>query len=145
MKILVQRVSQASVEVEGKRVASIRRGVLALVGVTHRDTEKEASYLAQKLASLRIFEDEEQTMNRSLLDIQGEVLIVSQFTLYGDCSQGRRPSFLQAARPEQAELLYLTFIQEVKNSALSVQTGVFGASMKVSLVNEGPVTLMMEK
>jgi D-aminoacyl-tRNA deacylase len=145
MKILVQRVSEARVEVDGEIVGSIGPGVLAFVGVTQNDTEQHVAWLANKLLHLRLFEDEQGKINRSLMETQKEILIVSQFTLYADCHQGRRPSFTQAASPEQANQLYMKLIEEVKRSGLKVHSGVFGAYMKVFLVNEGPFTLLLER
>ena len=145
MKIVIQRVSHASVEVDNAIVGAIDAGVLVLVGVTHKDTSAEAAWLANKLINLRIFEDEQGKMNKSLLDIKGKALIISQFTLYSDCSDGRRPSFTQAAPPEIAIPLYEKFIEEVRKGGIHVETGVFGAFMKVSLLNDGPVTLILER
>lgn len=145
MKLVVQRVKWAQVEIESQVVGKIDQGLLVLVGVTHNDTEDKSSYLASKVINLRIFEDEKGKMNRSLIDCKGSALIVSQFTLYGDCNEGRRPSFTQAATPEFASRLYDHFVAEVKKSAVFVQTGVFAAEMKVSLLNEGPVTLILER
>ncbi len=145
MKMLIQRVAHANVDVEGKSVGSIGAGVLVFLGVTHTDNGEQVKWLASKLVNLRIFEDDQGKINQSLLDRKGEALIISQFTLYGDCTDGRRPSFMQAARPELAKPLYEQFIDEVRKSGISVQTGVFGAEMKVSLLNDGPVTLMLEK
>jgi D-aminoacyl-tRNA deacylase len=145
MKIVVQRVAQASVEVEGQTVAKIGMGALVLLGVTHSDTLNEAAWLANKLVNLRMFKDSQGKINASLLDCHGEVLVVSQFTLYADCGNGRRPSFTAAAQPEQANLLYEQFVEEVAKSGLIVQKGIFGAEMKVSLINDGPVTLIVEK
>lgn len=145
MKLLIQRVEHASVAVEGKIVGAIGPGALVFLGVTHTDTEEQGVWLANKLINLRIFEDEQGKLNRSLLDQKGEVLIISQFTLYGDCADGRRPSFTEAARPELAIPLYEHFIAQVRKSGLNTQTGIFGAHMKVSLLNEGPVTLVVEK
>lgn len=145
MKVLVQRVSEASVTVDGKVVGSIGPGVLTLVGITHTDTKPQAAWLANKLTNLRIFEDLEGKMNQSLIDRKGSALIISQFTLYGECSDGRRPSFTKAAPPEIAIPLYEAFIDEVRKCGIHVETGIFGASMKVALVNEGPVTLMLER
>lgn len=145
MKILVQRVSEASVNVDGKTVGSIGPGVLVFIGITHTDTEQQASWLASKLVHLRIFEDAEDKLNLSLLDQKGAALLVSQFTLYGDCGEGRRPSFTQAARPELAQKLYEYFIAEVRKAGVPVQTGIFGAEMQVSLINDGPVTLLVER
>ena len=145
MKILLQRVSQASVEVDGKIAGNIGQGVLVFVGITHSDTTNHAAWLANKLVNLRIFEDSQGKINHSLIDKQGSALIISQFTLYADCNEGRRPSFTQAAQPEFAEPLYETFINEVRKTGVSVATGIFGAYMKVKLINEGPITIMLER
>jgi D-tyrosyl-tRNA(Tyr) deacylase len=145
MKIVIQRVTHASVEVEGESVGAIGPGLLVLFGVTHTDREDQAIWLASKLVGLRVFEDAEGKWHQSLLEKKGEALIVSQFTLYADCTQGRRPSFTQAAPPEIAKPLYEKFIQEVQKAGVSVKTGIFGARMKVSSVNDGPVTLIIEK
>lgn len=144
MRVLLQRVKEASVRVDQQIVGAIEQGCLLLVGLTHEDSEQEIEWMAQKIAHLRIFADEEGKMNRSLLDIEGAVLSVSQFTLYGDCRKGRRPNFMQAARPEQAEQLYEQFNQCLRDYGLPVETGVFGAMMDVSLINDGPVTLWLE-
>jgi D-tyrosyl-tRNA(Tyr) deacylase len=140
----VQRVRRASVEVEGKVVGEIGPGLLALIGVTHDDGVANATKLAGKLANLRIFDDEAGVMNRSLLDSGGEALVVSQFTLYGDTSRGRRPSWIAAARPEQAEPLVTAVIDELRRLGLTVATGIFRADMLVELVNDGPVTVPVE-
>lgn len=145
MKILMQRVSEATVEVDSKIVGAIEQGILIFVGITHNDTKLQATWLANKLIHLRIFEDEAGKMNRSLIDLKGSALIISQFTLYGNCNDGRRPSFIEAAPPELAKQLYEYFIQEVQKAGIAVATGIFGAFMKVSLVNDGPVTLMLER
>ena len=146
MKIVVQRVKNASVQVEGKTVGEIEKGFLVLLGVTHSDTKKEADYLAKKLCKLRVFTDENDKMNLSLKDVGGKLLIVSQFTLYADCSGGNRPSFIEAARPEQAEELYEYFCKECKEKyGIEVEKGIFGADMKVNLLNDGPVTIIIEK
>lgn len=144
MRILVQRVRSSQVVIDGEVAGKIGRGLTVLVGVTHVDTEKDARYLAEKCAHLRIFEDEAGKMNRSLLDIGGEALIISQFTLYGDCTGGRRPFFGEAARPELAEPIYERFIELVKEYQIPVATGRFGADMQVEIHNDGPVTLMLE-
>ena len=145
MRALIQRVQSASVSIDGETVGSIQRGLLILLGVTHTDTEEDAAYLAEKTANLRIFRDSEDKMNLSLLDIHGEALVVSQFTLYGDCRKGRRPGFSDAARPELAEPLYEKFKDLLRQQGVQkVDCGRFGADMLVSLVNEGPVTLMVE-
>ena len=144
MRAVVQRVSSASVDSEGVRTGTIGRGFLVLLGVTHSDTEEDAQWLAEKIAGLRVFEDEECKLNRSLLDVGGEMLVVSQFTLYGDCRRGRRPSFSEAARPETANALYEKFVEYARQTGVSVQTGVFQTMMAVSLVNDGPVTLIID-
>ena len=145
MRALIQRVQSASVSIDGETVGSIQRGLLILLGVTHTDTEEDAAYLAEKTANLRIFRDSEDKMNLSLLDIHGEALVVSQFTLYGDCRKGRRPGSSDAARPELADPLYEKFKDLLRQQGVQkVDCGRFGADMLVSLVNEGPVTLMVE-
>lgn len=145
MKVLLQRVSQASVQVDGSCVGSCGRGLLLLLGVTHADTAVAAAFLADKCVNLRIFPDDDGKMNRSLLDIGGEVLLISQFTLYGDARKGRRPSFTEAAPPALAEPLYQRFADCLRAEGINVATGRFGAEMSVSLVNDGPVTLLLEK
>jgi D-tyrosyl-tRNA(Tyr) deacylase len=140
----VQRSKEARVSVDGETVGKIERGLVVLVGVTHEDTEQDARYLAEKLAGLRIFEDGEGKMNLSVLDTGGEVLSVSQFTLYGDVSKGKRPNFMAAARPERAEPLYERFNELLRAQGVRVETGVFGAMMDVQLTNWGPVTLVIE-
>ena len=143
MKALIQRVSEASVDVDGRRVAEIGPGLLVLLGITHSDGMDDAAWLARKIPALRIFEDEAGLMNRSVLDIGGAVLVVSQFTLYADTRKGNRPSFVAAARPEQAEPLYEALVRHLRDTlgASRVSTGVFGAEMKVRLLNDGPVTV----
>lgn len=145
MRVLVQRVAWARVNVGGHTLAEIGPGLLLLVGVTHTDTEDEARYLARKVATLRIFEDEAGKMNRSVLDVDGEALVVSQFTLYADTSRGRRPSFVHAAPPEHAEPLVVRFAELLREEGVPVQTGQFGAYMQVELCNDGPVTIWLEK
>ena len=145
MKLVIQRVKQASVMVEGKVVGEIEKGFLILVGVTHTDTQENADYLAKKLCALRIFEDENGKMNLSVKDVGGSLLIVSQFTLYANCNNGNRPSFIEAARPELAEPLYEYFCSKCEEQNVKVQKGIFGADMKVNLLNDGPVTLILEK
>lgn len=145
MRVLLQRVSEASVRIDGELVGAVGAGVLLLVGVTHTDTEKEADFLAEKCVNLRVFDDENGVMNRSLLDVGGEALIVSQFTLYGDARKGRRPSYTGAAPGAVSEPLYEYFTERVRALGVRVATGRFGADMKVSLVNNGPVTLWLEK
>lgn len=144
MRVLIQRVKQAKVDIDGKQIAEIGKGFLILLGVAHADTEQDISFLVEKISNLRIFEDAEGKMNLSLLDVKGEALIVSQFTLYADCRKGRRPSFTDAALPEQANALYKKFIQRFRETGLKVEEGEFGAMMDVSLVNWGPVTLLLE-
>lgn len=144
MRAVVQRVTESSVSVEGRIVGRTGQGLLVLLGVAQGDDSAAADYLAQKIANLRIFEDDHGRMNHSLLDIQGEMLVVSQFTLLGDCRKGRRPSFVQAAPPDIADHLYLHFVTAVRSSGLHVETGQFQAMMAVSLVNDGPVTLVVD-
>ncbi|MBO8172628.1 MAG: D-tyrosyl-tRNA(Tyr) deacylase [Bacillaceae bacterium] len=144
MRVVVQRAKDAAVTVEGETVGKIDHGLVLLVGITHDDDEQDVAFVADKVANLRIFEDEAGKMNLSLLDVGGAVLSVSQFTLYGDCRKGRRPNFMNAARPEQAEPLYEAFNEKLREKGIEVQTGVFGAMMQVSLVNDGPVTLIVE-
>ena len=141
----MQRVNEAEVKVEGKIVGKIKKGFLVLLGVTHNDTKEQADYLVKKLCKLRVFTDENDKMNLGLKDIQGELLIVSQFTLYADCSQGNRPSYTEAAKPEQANELYEYFCSECEKNDIHVEKGIFGADMKVSLLNDGPVTIIIEK
>jgi len=145
MRIVLQRVSSGSVSVNDLVVGKIAKGVVLLFGVAKSDSEEQADFLADKILNLRIFEDEEGKMNLSLLDIGGEVLIVSQFTLYGDTRKGRRPSFTEAALPERADELYRYFVEKVKGSGLKVGTGIFRASMQVEINNDGPVTFILEK
>lgn len=146
MKLVIQRVKESSVSVDGKIVGSINKGFLVLVGVGPDDTEQTADYLVKKLLNLRIFRDENDKMNLSIKDINGELLLISQFTLYADCSSGNRPSFIGAAKPELGNKMYEYFIQKCKTeSGLKVEKGIFGADMKVSLINDGPVTILLEK
>jgi D-tyrosyl-tRNA(Tyr) deacylase len=144
MRIVLQRVTSAHVDVAGETVGSIGKGLLILVGVTHTDTRADADYLATKVVHLRIFPDDTGRMNRSLLEAGGTLLVVSQFTLYGDCRKGRRPSFDQAAAPEQARGLYEYFVQRLQSSNVKVATGVFQAEMEIHLVNDGPVTFVLD-
>lgn len=144
MKAVVQRVSEASVNVDGKCIGSIGNGFLVLLGVGTDDTEEDMKYVADKIIKLRIFSDENDKMNLSLADVGGEMLVISQFTLYGDCSHGRRPYFGGAMEPVGANEMYIKFVEYVKNSGIHTQTGEFGADMKVSLVNDGPVTIMLD-
>ena len=145
MKILIQRVTKASVTVENKIVGKIGKGFLVFLGITHNDSKKEAQFLADKVVTLRVFEDSEGKMNLSLKDVKGSALIISQFTLYGDAIRGRRPGFTDAAKPEKAISLYEYFISEVKRNGIKTESGIFGAKMEVSLVNSGPVTILIEK
>ena len=145
MKLVVQRVKRASVEVDNEIIGKINKGFLVLLGVTHEDTKETADYLVNKLIKLRIFDDENDKMNLSLNDVNGELLIVSQFTLYGDCTGGNRPSFTNAAKPDKANELYEYFIEKCKKESIKVEHGRFGADMKVELLNDGPVTIILEK
>jgi len=145
MKLVIQRVKNASVEVNNKVVGEIEKGFLVLIGIKVGDTKEQADYLVKKLCKLRVFTDENDKMNLSLKDVDGKLLIVSQFTLYGNCNDGNRPSFIDAARPEQAIPLYEYFCDECLKNGIEVQRGVFGADMKVKLLNDGPVTILMEK
>ena len=145
MRAVIQRVRNASVTVDGVVTGSIEQGLLILLGVTDGDTEKQGQWLASKLANLRIFPDDEGKMNRSLMDVGGGALVVSQFTLYGDCRKGRRPSFVGAAHPEIAEPLYERFCEQIESEGVGrVERGVFGAMMDVQLLNDGPVTLVID-
>jgi len=144
MRAVVQRVSRGSVTVQAETVGRIGAGLLIFLGVAEDDTAQDADWLAAKIVHLRIFEDDAGKLNRSLLDVQGDMLVVSQFTLYGDCRKGRRPSFVKAAAPEKGEALYLRFVAQVRNQGLTVATGRFRRQMNVALVNNGPVTLIIE-
>ncbi len=144
MRAVLQRVSQARVKIDGEIVGEIGRGLLVLLGIAHGDTPEQAEWLADKLAGLRIFEDEAGKMNRDVVEIGGGVLIVSQFTLYGDCRKGRRPSFIEAAPPAIAVPLYAAFIDAMRARGVPTATGRFGAMMSVELVNEGPVTIIVD-
>ncbi len=144
MRAVVQRVSQASVTIAGKIDGEIGQGLLVLLGVHKDDTDKDASYLAEKCVNLRIFEDDQGKMNNSLVDVSGSMLVVSQFTLYGDCRKGRRPSYNDAAPPEQANRLYEIFVSEVEKHEIKAETGTFQAMMEVGLINDGPVTILVD-
>jgi D-tyrosyl-tRNA(Tyr) deacylase len=144
MRVVIQRVKEAHVNVAGLSVGAIRIGLLVLVGVASTDSPKDAEYLADKIIHLRIFPDDLKRMNRSLLEARGELLVISQFTLYGDCRKGRRPSFDPAAPPEQAKTLYDYFVERLRLSNTIVETGVFQAEMEVHLINDGPVTFVID-
>ena len=144
MRAVVQRVSQAKVTVAGQTVGEISTGLVSLLGIARDDEHSDADYLADKLLHLRIFSDEQGKMNLSLFDISGEMLVISQFTLYGDARKGRRPSYIEAAEPEKANALYDYLVEQVRNSGIKTATGVFQAMMQVSLVNDGPVTILLD-
>jgi len=145
MRIVIQRVREASVKTNGEIVGEIQQGLLVLLGIEHVDSELDADYLIQKLIQLRIFGDDEGKMNHSVSDISGDLLIVSQFTLFADTKKGNRPSFIRSARPEQAIPLYEYFLSQLKNSfSGKIENGVFGANMQVELINDGPVTIIMD-
>ena len=143
MRAVVQRVSQAKVLVDGHVAGEIEKGLVVLLGIGHEDTQKDTSYMAEKIVNLRIFEDENNRMNFSLLDVKGSLLVVSQFTLYGDCRKGRRPSYDKAERPGIAEEIYEEFIEQCKGYGINVETGKFQAMMTVEIHNDGPVTLLL--
>ena len=145
MKVLVQRVLEAQVEVDSKVVGSIDKGLLLFVGFTNTDTSKEIDYLVNKVINLRIFDDDNGIMNKSLIDIKGSILSVSQFTLYADASKGNRPSYINAMSGDKSIKLYEEFNTKLKEQNIPIQTGIFGADMKVSLINDGPITIMLEK
>ena len=144
MRAVIQRVTEASVCVDSQEIARIGTGLVVLLGVGVEDAEKDAKYMASKISSLRVFDDQQDKMNLSLVDVRGSVLLVSQFTLYGDCRKGRRPSFTKAAEPEKAEALYLMVADGLRARGIVVETGRFRAAMRVSLVNNGPVTLQLD-
>lgn len=144
MRAVVQRVSSSKVEVDGVIIGEINKGINVLIGISKEDTEEDLKYIKEKIVNLRIFEDENSKMNLSLLDIGGEILVISQFTLYGDCRKGRRPNFMNAEGGEKAEKLYNAFIELLRETSLKVETGKFGADMKVDIQNDGPVTLLLE-
>ena len=144
MKVVIQRVIKSSVRINNKEVAKIGKGFLILLGISKDDNFEKADYIIKKIYNLRVFSDENDKMNLSIQDINGELLIVSQFTLYADCKKGNRPSFINAALPEEAEKIYEYFINECKKNNLKVETGEFGADMKVELINDGPVTIILE-
>jgi len=144
MRAVVQRVKKGSVEIEEKEIGKIEKGLVILLGVGQNDTEKDAEYLAEKIVNLRIFEDKEGKMNLSVKDINGQILVISQFTLYGDCKKGRRPSFISAALPDKAVKLYDYFVKSIKNYGLKIETGEFQAMMLVEIYNDGPVTILLD-
>lgn len=144
MRAVIQRVNSGSVVVEEKTVGSISKGLVVLLGVNEKDTEADVLYMVDKIVNLRIFEDDNEKMNLSLLDIKGELLVVSQFTLYGDCRKGRRPNFMSAARPEKAEELYNEFVKKCSEMGVKTETGTFQAYMKVNIENDGPVTVIVD-
>jgi D-tyrosyl-tRNA(Tyr) deacylase len=144
MRAVVQRVKEGSVEIEKKEIAKIVEGLIILLGVGQNDVEKDAEYLAEKIVNLRIFEDKEGKMNLSVKDINGQILVISQFTLYGDCNKGRRPSFISAAPPDKAVKLYDYFKKYIKNYGLKIETGEFQTMMLVKIYNDGPVTILLD-
>ncbi len=144
MRVILQRVTSASVVIDHKCVGQIDQGYLVLVGFTHDDTEADIDYMVEKVKNLRVFSDEDGNMNRSLCDIQGKILSVSQFTLYADARKGRRPSFINAMKPELATKMYDLWNEKLRQAGIEVQTGIFGADMKVTLTNDGPVTICLE-
>lgn len=144
MRLVIQRVNHAGVQVSGKEIASCGKGLLVLLGVTHDDSMEDVKYCASKTLGLRIFEDEDEKMNLSIQDIQGEILVVSQFTLYGDIRKGRRPSFVNSAKPDKANELYEEYVKYLQKENIPVSTGQFGADMKVELINDGPVTILVD-
>ena len=144
MRAVIQRVTNATVEVDHKIIGEIGKGLLVLLSIEDADTDDDIKYMADKISNLRIFEDENEKMNFSLLEVNGEMLVVSQFTLHGDCRKGRRPSFIAAGKPDYANTMYLKFVEECKKYISKVQTGEFQADMKVQLVNDGPVTMLVD-
>ena len=144
MRVVIQRVKNASVEIDGNVNGKINTGFLVLLGIASTDTKQDVDYLVKKVVNLRVFSDENDKMNLSLKDVNGELLVISQFTLYGNCREGSRPSFIEAAKPDVAIPLYEYFVEECKKQISVVETGVFGADMKVSLLNDGPVTIIIE-
>lgn len=144
MRAVIQRVKHANVSVDNQITGEIKQGFLVLLGVTHTDTEKEVNWLAKKITDLRVFNDSEGKMNLGLKDVNGELLIISQFTLYGNCIKGRRPAFIDAAKPDMANELYKKFLKKCKDLGFKTEAGIFGADMKVELLNDGPVTLIID-
>ena len=145
MKLIIQRVKHARVEVDGKEISSIGKGLLIFLGISKEDDGTQIEWLAKKASELRIFEDEQDKMNLSLKDIDGEILLVSQFTLYGSCIKGRRPDFLNAAQPQKAEEMYLKFAEVIKQNGIIPKLGEFGKHMNITLLNDGPVTMILER
>ena len=145
MKVLVQRVLSSSVEVDNKIVGQINKGLMLLVGFTDSDTDKEIDYMVDKIINLRIFDDENGVMNKSLIDVNGSILSISQFTLYADTTKGRRPSYIKALNGEKATILYDEFNNKLRKTGINIETGIFGADMKVNIINDGPITIMLEK
>lgn len=144
MRAIIQRVNSANVQVNNNQIGKINKGLLVFLGVKDDDSDEDLSYLVDKIINLRIFEDEEDKMNLSLIDVQGELLVVSQFTLYGDCKKGRRPSFAKAAKPNRAKFLYEKFIEETKKRGFNTQQGEFQAHMIINIQNDGPVTILLD-
>ena len=144
MKTVIQRVSNANVKVNEQIIGEIEKGLVILLGISNNDTEKTIEQMAHKISNLRIFSDENEKMNLSIKDINGQILVISQFTLFADCKKGNRPSFTNAGSPEHANKLYEYFIKQIENQRINIQTGIFGADMKVSLINDGPVTIILE-
>ena len=145
MRLVIQRVKEAKVEVNNEIVGKIKKGYLVLLGVTHDDTTKQVDYLVKKLCNLRVFSDKNDKMNLNIKDVNGEILIVSQFTLCADCTGGNRPSFINAAKPDYAKDMYEYFCDKCKENGIHIEKGLFGANMQVSLINDGPVTIILEK
>lgn len=144
MRAVIQRVKKANVTIDDKIKGKIKKGIMLLLAIGQEDTEKDTKYMLEKTMNLRIFEDENEKMNLSLLDIKGEMLVISQFTLYGDCRKGRRPNFMKSAKPETAEEIYNEFIKKAKGYGIKIQTGEFGANMDIDLINDGPVTILID-
>ena len=144
MRAIVQRVKSANVQIDGQLVAEIESGLLIFLGISIDDQQSDIDYLIRKIANLRIFRDDDLRMNKSLLDVSGQALVVSQFTLYGDCRKGRRPNFSQAAKPEKAHQLYQVFVNQLLQLGIDVKTGVFQATMEVELTNDGPITILLD-
>ncbi|MFZ7132015.1 MAG: D-aminoacyl-tRNA deacylase [Eubacteriales bacterium] len=144
MRAVIQRVNTCTVEINGELFSQIDEGILVLLGIKDDDVLDDILYLVDKIVNLRIFEDEQGKMNKSIIDMQKQIMVVSQFTLYGDCKKGRRPSYIRAARPEKAKKLYKRFLEEIKKNSLLLRSGVFGADMKVKLENDGPVTILLD-